>query len=319
MRTWPYPLLALLVAANAAASGLEEEADARVQPLSYSPDFMEPTARTRFHLTTRMMPGDTAQLWTMEAGGVIRVVEGAGVTFGVGTGWDRAGATAEPARDDAFFVGNVRVGFAGGHLFRLVDEWDDVVAPELVIGGALDIYIPTRPRFDGENICPFTGTLCDPAGIVGTTRPLEPGMYLAGAMALRARGHVGFEMRYLGASAEVGLTPAFTLETTTRIYMWLTWAVRVRGIFWDMVEPYVEVGGAVRTVEPAAARFPTGPIYVTPGVRVHLGLISPAIFASFRVSDDSNLGDFMFGLDIGGAATRFTSHRARTNDDMLEF
>ena len=311
-------LIVLGASSTPAAAGFEDEEDlaARSQPLSFSPDFAEPTARTRFHLSTRFMPANPGDIWTVEASGVIRVIEGAGVSFGVPFGWDRPDPSVVRDRDDLPFFGNVRIGGVGGHMIRLFDEWDDPVAPELSFGGALDLYIPTRPRVDGPDRCPFSPGPCDAVGVVGTTRPLEVGMYLAGAMAFRLRGHVSYEMKYLGASAELGLTPAFTLESTTRIYMWLSWALRVRGIFWDVVEPYVELGGAGRTFEPAAARFVTGPALITPGVRFHLGAISPAIFASFRITDADQIGDFMFGLDIGGAAPR--SNRSRDND-MLDF
>lgn len=300
----------ILVASLGSSTAIADEARRDVRlPLDASPDFVDPSGRSRFHLVTRHMPSTDDALWTFEASGAFRVTKGAAVTFAVPLGWDRPSGSA--GRSDQFFIGNVRAGFAGGGRMR-VGAWDGVGPPALVYGGGIDLLVPTRPKFAvGANdpACRVNAILCDAAGRIATMRPLAMGSYLAGATGAHAKGQIGFDISRFGVRGELGVLPAIALSDGNDAYLWLTWAARLRAVPLDWLEVFAEIGGTTRLVEGSPPRYPEPPIIVTPGLRFHLGSVSPALFAGFVVSGDAP-GDFVFGVDLAGIASRTTRGRA---------
>lgn len=286
--------LALLAALLAAPATDDEPAPAL--PLDMSADFVEVTGRSRFHLVTRFAPG-AVDTWAIEASAAIRVFEGGAITLGVPFGHINPDG---PPRS-SFYFGNFRVGFAGGAAIALDDDAAEAMPPTLRFGGALDLYVPTRPAFEPKIEC---NPACNAGAHVAPIRPLDPGMFLGGAFSGRARASLGFDVSYFGLSAEAGALPLLELGADPRGYLWLSYGARLRGVIPPYVELFAEIAGSSALLEPAAPSYRAGAVYATPGLRLHFSAMSLAAFASLRVAGEA--ADYVFGIDLGGAAPRQT-------------
>jgi hypothetical protein len=222
-------------------------------------------------------------------------------------------------RPNQFFFGDARVGFVAGSAIKLDPHWKDVGPPTFSFGGQLDYYLPSRSRFDGNPACAPFFALCYPTLLPMNIHPLDPGLWLAGATSFRVRGHVGFAISRFEVEGELGLTPAFTLETNSSTYLWLTYGLRVRAIPIREVEPYLELGGISTISAPTVSAFPQGPPLLSPGVRVHLLGLDPAIFVSIPLGDH-NIAKAVIGLDLAGAEEHYFAKGERElRDDPMNF
>lgn len=259
-------------------------------PPNLSPEFLDPAAKTRFHLTAGLTPTETDILLAFEVQAALRLGSHVGLTAALPFGADLAKAST--LRSDEIFLGNVRLGVEGG---GMVWRGGGAQHPEFSVGGAIDIYAPTAPaeaRAEG------------PIAAVLTTRPLEPGLFLSHAMAFRARLHLGFDVSIVGISAELGGTPAFTIEQDPDLYGWLTASLRARVVPISFLEPFIELGGTVVLGQPALPRFSPGGFVFTPGVRFHFLGVSPAVFANIYGGPSGRGSVVTIGIDLAGAVQR---------------
>jgi hypothetical protein len=289
-------------------------------PSDISADFVDPTVRTQFHLVTRYAPAPREAVWSWELSSNIRLADHFALSFALPFGLDFPHTSVE-MRPNQFFFGDARVGFLGGVAIKLAPHWKETGPPTLTLGGQLDYYIPTRPKFDnGDPRCAASGfyALCYPTLLTMNIHPLEPGLWLAGATAFRLRGHVGFAFYRFQVEGELGLTPAFTLESSSSTYVWLTYGVRLRAFPLRELEPYVEIGGVSTVSAPTLDAFPQGPPQLSPGIRVHAFGFDPAVFVSIPLGDHS-IAKVVIGIDLAGAQEHYFAEKERELGDPLNF
>jgi hypothetical protein len=114
---------------------------------------------------------------------------------------------------------------------------------------------------------------------------------------------------------ELGLTPAFTVESDSDALLWFTATLRARLVLGNLIEPFFELGGTTLVAEPSS---PGGQLIdgtglqLTPGVRFHLGGLSPAVFVVLQPERED--GVVTIGIDLAGAV----SDRRRKAEDLLD-
>ncbi|MFO0724645.1 MAG: hypothetical protein U1E65_12760 [Myxococcota bacterium] len=300
VRGAPPVLASILVLSLAAAAQADEEAaggdgwatevGSLKRPPDLSPEFSDPEATTRFHLTGRLTPTKTDLLWTIEAQAAMRLGSNVALTAAVPFGFDLAQTGAGHA--DQIFLGNVRIGVAGG---GAVWRGPGAQHPTFWVGGAIDIYAPTSPPAE-------TGV--DLVAAAQTTLPLEPGLFMSRSMAFRARLHLGFDVSIVGIDAELGGTPAFTIGNKVDGYGWLSMALRVRVLPVPFFEPYLELGGTLTLGQPSLPRFSPGGFAFTPGVRFHFLGLAPAAFVTIYGGPSGRPDTVTIGLDFAGFVER---------------
>jgi hypothetical protein len=273
-------------------------------------ELLDPTAHTRFHLTTRFTFSDAVETFsdnaiaTFEADAVIRVIEGVGISFGIPFALD-----APSPGLDTFFIGNVHVGVEGGGVI-LFDEKRvrDPGAPRLGLGGALDIYAPSARALEDN------GNESDRMALVRDTRSFEQELYLERTTAFRLRGHVDFSISIVVMELELGLTPAFDIEDELDFVLLFGWAGRVAVRPIDALEPFLEIGSSLQVAgDPLNGHELDTPVRLTLGLRGHFFGFDPALFASIDFSE----GGVLFGVDI--AAAFRTERRGTSERDPLDF
>ncbi len=280
---------------------LDEQEQHRVKsPSNISAEFLDPAGRSRFHLVTRMTFDDGDKLfssssaWAFEAKVAIQVTEGFAITGVLPFGLEAANQSP-----NNFFIGNIRLGVAGGTYFSLNAKPGQTDGPRLGVGGAIDVYLPTTPGFDGDDcgLRPF----CDPTLILRLMRAYEPELYIPEAMAFKARAHVDLQLGIFTAAAELGFAPAFTVTNNSQFIGILNVGGRVSVRALPSVEPFASIASSVEAIADEGEDLGL-PALLTTGVRFHFSSLSPAIFAIFNL-DQSHVS---FGIDIAGAIPEFT-------------
>jgi hypothetical protein len=255
-----------------------------------SSELLDPQGLSRFHLVSRAVFSDDTsfttdvEVWSWEARANIRIAPGlslaANLPFGLlvpGTG-----------QQNQFFFGNFSVGVAGGGNV-LIGGPDDV---SIAVGGALDIYAPTAPEPEREDL----SALGAAQARVASMRAYEPQLYLSNQMSFRARGLGRLRAQILTAELELGFIPTFTLDSQSEFGMLFGVAARIAVLPIRAIEPYVEVSGTVKITGDSELK---PPYLVTPGVRFHIAdTLDPAIFVSFNFVHSSAI---IFGIDLAGA------------------
>lgn len=297
----PIPLILALAAPGAAVAQTDPRDPAAPLPPDISPDFLDPSGRTRFHLTTRWTPAPLGDAWSLELLGVLNLAPGIGLTISQPLGL----LTADlPGVDSRFVLGNFSLGVAGGAAIRL-DEGPGARPPILTLGGALDLYAPTS-----SNDLPGVAA----AIAMQASRPIAPGMYVTSSqeiLAFRGRIHAGFTLSIFDIDGELGLTPGFSTRAGSDFMMWLSGGVRVRVVPLYWLEPYLELAGSTLIVD-ASSVVSEGGSLLTPGVRFHVLGLSPAIFTQIKLGGDVP-DTLTFGIDLAGALV------PRRNDDRPTF
>lgn len=291
----------------------EEVEDAlQVYPPNMSTDLLDPSGRMRTHLTSRVTFSDADQVfspgsvWSFELFTAIRLTRGLALTAVLPFGFH-----APSPGEDRLFFGNLRLGVEGGGFFRFAT--DDVArsAPKLGFGGALDIYAPTTPSARSSGDLERTGAVQASTAALRGIRAYQPELYLADTMAFRARGHLQLAVGPFTGEVELGLSPAFTLESRSRFMMLLGWAARASFKGYHHLEPYAEIasslhlGGAEDRSRPLHDDLST-PVLLTLGARAHLGGFDPALFVALNLDQ----GGIIFGLDLAGAVRDYARAQA---------
>src|SRR5688572_27058258 len=165
---------------------LDEKSTEKTRSPNISMEMLDPTAVSRFHLTTRFTFSDTIETFsdnaiaTFEADAVVRIIRGVGLSFGIPFGLD-----APKPGDDRFFIGNVHAGVEGGGVIYFDEERvADPGAPRLGLGGGFDLYAPTARALEDSL------DESDRMARIRETRSYEQELYLERTAALRLRGHV---------------------------------------------------------------------------------------------------------------------------------
>jgi hypothetical protein len=281
-------------------------ADRKLDPVPpLSTELLDPSGTSRFHLVGRVSFADSAHtfssssLWSFEGRAHIRVIEGLALSAVLPFGY-----FSQPGSPKEFFVGNFAVGVGGGGRILLTDDPSgEGRAPAIRIGGALDVYAPTAPKPAADDLFLAIAEIA-----VARMRAYEPYLYLANLMSFRGRAHADVTLDIFHAGFELGLTPAFTLSSSSEFYLWFSAAGRgsIRPTEW--LEPFVEIGSAILILGPdtpialpgggSTKSYYSPPLRVTPGVRLHFLALDPAVFASFSFKESKSI---LFGLDLAGA------------------
>ena len=264
---------------------------------------------TRFHLTARWTPASAAHLWQVDLFLAARITPHLALTFGVPLAVLAPQGPFLPGQDgaDRFALGNVRVGMAAGTRLRLIERAEaEAQGLALRLGGALDVYAPTSPVPDDSRLTSLAA--------VQQSR-LDPGLWAPRALGFRGRVHAGLVGASWSVDGEFGLTPAFTVESDSDALLWFTATLRARLVLAELIEPFFELGGTTLVAEPSSVggRLIDGTgLQLTPGVRFHLGGLSPAVFVAIYPERDD--GVVTIGLDLAGAV----SDRRRKSEDLLD-
>lgn len=286
-------------------------------------DLLDPKARTRFHLTTRVSastPDDTFTddliRTTFDLNMYLRATRGFSVTAAMPFGL----VAVKPGKD-TFIIGNLRLGVAGGDYFLLgTPSPDEGRTPTLGLGGAFDVYIPTA-RVGDEDSC----LLCAPVSIVRNMRAFEPESFTDDSMWFRVRGHADLALGPFLAELELGLSPGFSYGDDGEFMMVFEWAARASVDIGPYIEPYLELGSAIHVVNKSEmirlnpdlsiAQITgydlTTPAMLTIGLRAHFANLDPAFFTSIDLRD----GLIIFGLDLAGAVRDYV----RSDTEMRDF
>lgn len=264
---------------------------------------------TRFHLTARWTPASAAHLWQIDLSLAARVTPNLAITFGVPLAVLAPQGPFLPLQDanDRFALGNIRVGMAAGTRLRLIDRAEvETQGLALRVGGAFDVYAPTSPVPDDSRLVSLAA--------VQQSR-LEPGAWAPRALGFRGRIHAGLVGAIWSVDGELGLTPAFTVESDSDALLWFTGTLRARLVLGELVEPFFELGGTAQVSEPSSlgGRLIDGTgLQLVPGVRFHLGALSPAVFVTLQPERED--GVVTIGVDLAGAV----SDRRRKTEDLLD-
>jgi hypothetical protein len=303
--SWLYPATAF-----GQAILLEEGGTERARSPNISMELLDPTARTRFHFTTRFTFSDAVETFsdsaiaTFEADAVVRIIEGVGISFGLPFALD-----APMPGADTFFIGNFHLGVEGGGVIRFDDKRAaDPGAPRLGLGGGLDVYAPTARALENN------GNESDRMALVRETRSYEQELYLERTTAFRLRGHADFAVSIVVLELELGLTPGFDIQDELDFLMLFSWAGRVAVLPIDQLEPFVEIGSSLQVAgDPLNGHELDTPVRLTLGLRGHFSGFDPALFVSFDFSE----GGVVFGVDV--AAAFRTESRGASERDPLDF
>jgi hypothetical protein len=309
------PVTASAAGGNVATVDEEEELGERAPP-NISPDLLDLSGRSRFHLTSRVTFDDGTKafsgssLWSFEAQAAVRLTRGLALAFNL-----PFGLYAPDAGVAKFFFGNFRVGAAGGYAFEVIPSSNKSSAGYLGFGGAFDVYVPVLQDADQRDCI----GVCAPAASVRGLRAYEPFGYMERTMSFRTRVAANFGMRPFDAQLELGLTPAFTTRADSNVLVFFSWALRGRVYPIYEIEPYLEIGNNLQIAGPnlaivgGAVVDQTTPVMLTLGARGHLGVADPALFLSFDLKN----GVVIFGLDLAGAVRDIANRD--TEVDPLDF
>ncbi|MBK6684830.1 MAG: hypothetical protein IPG45_10180 [Deltaproteobacteria bacterium] len=305
--------------AQPTAFASEDEIENQIEraPPNISPDLLDRTGRSRFHLTGRATFDDGvsafsgSSVWATEAQAALRITRGLALTFNL-----PFGVTAPSPGVNNFFFGNFRVGVAGGSSFVVLPSNEGRGAGTLGFGGAFDVYAPTAPEV-GDLECPGQG-FCAPVSQVRGIRSYEPFLYFEKLMSFRARGQVDFALDPFSAQLELGLTPGFTTRSEVDFFMFFSWALRARAFPIYEVEPFLEIGSNLQIAGPnvqiaGGSIDASTPVHLTFGGRFHFGTLDPALFATLDLKN----GIFIFGVDLAGAVREVAN--TSSAPDPLDF
>jgi hypothetical protein len=291
----------------------ENQAVAVVPDLSG--ELLDPASLSRFHLITRASFSDgnkvfsNSSYWSWEARANIRVINGLALAAVLPFGF-----VDVPGAPNKFFVGNFTAGIAGGGRILLSNEPNpDERAPSLRLGGGLDVYAPTAPKPSMDDTFLFNAQLA-----IANMRAYEPYLYLSNMMAFRGRAHADFTAGIVTAGIELGLTPAFTLNSNSDFLLWFSGGGRIAVRAGENVEPFLEAGSAIQISGPGLMLGDMGtptkispPLLISPGVRFHMLGVDPAAFVSFNFKTTSSV---IFAIDLAGAVR---SSRTDLSDDIF--
>ncbi len=315
--------LCSIAAVLASAPAWAQEADiefgdtqglAAQSPPFISIDTVDPGGYSRFHLSTRAAFSDEAELldesarWAFELTTALQLTEGLAIVATL-----PFGAYAPKPGANEFFVGNFRLGIAGGTEIELPGDPRSKNRPRFSLGGGFDVYAPTAPEFDPIVVEPIALGR-DPVQAVADLRSYDPELYATRLMTFRPRLTGLFTVNVFAAQLEVGLAPAFTATNDARFLMMFHWLLHLAVQPVRYVEPFLELGSTMQVagVEPGSDL--TQPVQLNLGLRTHFGPISPAVFCAI----DLSAGTPIFGLDFGGILYSQERGIAR-GEDPLDF
>lgn len=277
-------------------------------------DAVDPAGFSRFHLSTRAAFSDDADIvresarWAFELSTALRLTEGLAIVATL-----PFGAYAPKPGVNEFFVGNFKLGVAGGFEVALPGDPRSRNRPRLAFGGGFDVYAPTAPPVAPEFADPLEA-LRDPVDAVADIRSYDPELYATRLMTFRPRVTGLFSINVFAAQVELGLAPAFTATNDSRFLMMFHWLVHlaVQPVTW--FEPFLELGSTMQIVGVEPGADLTKPVQLTTGLRMHLGPISPAAF----VAIDLSAGTPIVGVDLAGILYGQERGVAR-GEDPLDF
>lgn len=282
-------------------------------PPDISPDFLDPEARTRFHLTTRWTPAPNAALWSFELSGAIRVSNHVALTFTAPFGLQIPHRDAPFLLQEGFFS-NLSAGAAGGTAIRLGSN----SGARLTLGGALDVYAPTSPAEAYSGFGAGARARGEPYRFLAAARPLHPGLWALETVSGRVRVHGGISVSILDIDAELGLMPGVILDGGGAFVMHFGAGLRARVTPVSFLEPYLELYGTTRIAGAMAVddyQVLNGAALFTPGIRFHFLGVSPAIFTHIQIGEGDVPETFTLGIDLAGA----DPDRPREDDPGLDF
>lgn len=307
----------LAVAQVDTASFDEESMSLSQAPPELSTDLMDTGARTRFHLVTRASfanGGDSfggASNWTFIPKFMVSPVEG--FVFGGVIPFalfdpaevrtvNLSGTTTALGGDTQFILGNVRLSGAAGFSVALDPRQAGDKGPRLHFGFGLDVYLPTLT--DPDDTCDELG-VCAAATAARALHAYEPELFLPETVLARPRTQIAFSAHGLRATFEMGIAVGAYFEGPFEgdPLALFDLAGRLSYDIADRVEPFFELTthGTLAHPDvriPAPSRFDasTNPAELTTGVRLYLGELTPAFFATIDLDEPI----VFFGVDFAG-------------------
>lgn len=292
----------------------EEAAALRRPPPELSADLLEPSGRSRFHLTTRMslarnndsLDGPLAMTFVPKFW--VSVLPGLAVGAVIPLG------LTELPGSDQFFLGNVRLGVMGGTFVPLSRADGGDRGPRLHFAGAFELLIPTLTPPD---------QLCDRQGLcIGPERAralhaFDRELFFPDTLLARPRAQLAFGYRGFRIGVEGALAAGAYIDGSTEgeAVMLIDFATRVSYDILDQVEPFLELQTSRTLVHPDGIVPPSAfdpdntPLQLSFGARVYVGELSPSLFATW----DSVRSIVFFGLDLTGVLRTTTGQRRDDN------
>lgn len=296
------------------ASFEEENLALERAPPELTPDLLEPSARSRFHLAFRAGGAgpegsfNGPLTWSLVPKGWVSLLRGFALGAAVPLGF------SEQAGEDGFFLGNVRISATGGGSIGLSSKDRGDLGPRLHMAGALDIYAPTlTPPSSGCDRL----SVCAGPGRVRRLHGSELELFLPDAFLARPRLHLAFSYRGFRIASELGISAgayvggAYEGEGLAVLGV----AGRTSYDIVGRVEPYIEIASQVSLTHPVTSNLVPGrfdpealPVLLTAGVRVYADELAPALFATLDVDQ----GIVFLGVDFAGVL-RATGQRRETD------
>ncbi|MCC7386685.1 MAG: hypothetical protein IT384_32910 [Deltaproteobacteria bacterium] len=281
---WIAPLEARAQSAVSLDTDVAETVSRRAPELSAV--LAEELGQSTFHLVARWTFADDTSLLRFDPRAQIRLGDFLAVTFGLPFAADVTHQSSP--RTTAIFLGNLRAGLAGGAPIRLTGSSTDAQsrsAPILIVAGALDLYAPTAGS--------------DRTTLAALAHPAEPAAFLPHSFGGRIRLQVGLQLGPFATAAELGFTPVARFEPQTELDLWIGGSYRARVRLFEVLEPFFEISGAAPIAQATPALTLPGSVIFTPGVRVHLPGVSPAVFVDLQAGEQKP-GTVTVGIDLAG-------------------
>ncbi len=283
-----------------------------LRPPFVSVDTLDAAGYSRFHLTTRGAFSDPVDVeresarWAFELSTALRLTDGVAIVAAL-----PFGAYAPKPGVNEFFVGNFRLGIAGGFDVPLPGDPRSRNRPHLTLGFGFDVYAPTAPQ-----VPPAIGFALevprDPMNAVANIRSYDPELYATRLMTFRPRFQAGVAVNVFKGLVELSLAPAFTAQRDAEFLMMFHWLVHLAVQPVSAIEPYLQLGNTIQVAGDASGLDLTQPVQLTVGARGHFGPVSPALFVAIDLAE----GTPIVGVDIAGILYRQERGIARGDDEL---
>ncbi len=290
-------LLALVVAgparAQEAPSYVERALAGRNPPTSLSSELLDPTGRTRFHVTAQASFiedgetfGDAGSSWAFEPFGAVRLAEG--ITVG---GSLPFGVFSRPGTTEAV-LGNLRLAGSAGASIPIDSADTSLEGLRLHLAGGLDLHFPTHSE-PGE-ACNDQRSLCPGSALIAGLRAYDPVAFRPHTTAARVRAQVGINWRGLRLATEGAVIPGVQVSGPDEgtAFLEFAWAVRASAVIEQLVEPFAELLSSGTSLVPDQSALQRR--HLALGVRLHFVELRPAV----QVTIDLEQGAAFFGIDI---------------------
>ncbi|MEQ8272723.1 MAG: hypothetical protein RMA76_41660 [Deltaproteobacteria bacterium] len=283
-----------------------------LRPPFVSVDTLDPHGYSRFHLTTRGAFSDPVDVqretvrWAFELSTALRLTDGLAIVAAL-----PFGAYAPKPGVNEFFIGNFKLGLAGGFDVALPGDPRSRNRPHLTFGFGFDVYAPTAPEVP-RAIGFALEAPTDPMHAIASIRSYDPELYVTRLMTFRPRFQAGVSVNVFTGLVELSLAPAFTAQRDAEFLMMFHWLVHLAVQPVSAIEPYLQLGNTIAVTGEAAGVDLTQPVQLTIGARGHFGPVSPALFLAIDLAE----GLPIVGIDLAGILYRQERGVARGDDDL---